>query len=104
MNNYQQDALQFALPTAFTMEYLIPALAEEAGEVCGLYAKHVRAGLPDHHIDKGKLKKELGDVLWNISCIAAYHGMSLQDVADANIAKLTDRKERNVIQGEGSDR
>jgi NTP pyrophosphatase (non-canonical NTP hydrolase) len=99
MNSYQQDALQFALPTAFTMEYLIPALAEEAGEVCGLYAKHVRAGLADNQLDKDKLKKELGDVLWGISCIAAYHGMPLQDVADANIAKLTKRRSEGTIAG-----
>lgn len=104
MNDYQQKALSFALQSAFRMEYLIPALCEEAGEVAGLYAKWIRKDSFDTHIDKERLKKELGDVIWNVACIAAYHGITLQDVADTNIDKLTERKVRNLIDGEGSDR
>ena len=51
--------------------------------------------------DREALKYELGDVLWYMAQIATELGLSLDDVAQANIEKLTSRLERNQIQGEG---
>jgi NTP pyrophosphatase (non-canonical NTP hydrolase) len=44
---------------------------------------------------------ELGDVLWQLARAAKELNMTLEDVAVMNIQKLTDRKERNVIKGNG---
>ena len=82
-------------------------LAGETGEVVEKIKKHLR--------DKGnvfyltteeleELGKELGDVLWYISAIAEYNGMSLQYIADKNLEKLEDRQARNKIHGSGDNR
>ncbi len=50
------------------------------------------------------MKKELGDVLWYGSNCCSELGLSMGDVAQGNIDKLFDRKDRGVIQGDGDDR
>ena len=47
------------------------------------------------------LKAELGDVLWYIAQVATELDLSLDDIAESNIAKLYDRLERGKIKGEG---
>jgi NTP pyrophosphatase (non-canonical NTP hydrolase) len=63
-------------------------LAGEAGEVCDLLKKHWGH---KHPLDREKLCKELGDVLWYVAAIAVQHGISLRDVAHANVEKLSAR-------------
>jgi NTP pyrophosphatase (non-canonical NTP hydrolase) len=53
---------------------------------------------------KNTLKKELGDVLWYINFLSVKLGFDLKDVAQANIEKLFDRKDRNKLMGQGDDR
>ena len=53
---------------------------------------------------KDKLIAEVGDVLWYLAMIADLLEVRLADVATMNIAKLSDRAKRNVIQGEGDNR
>ena len=101
---YQVKALSFALPSAYKLEYLIPALCEEAGEVAALYSKWVRKDRLDQPIDTDKMAKEIGDVMWNLAVLCHYFGLSLEDVAEMNIDKLTDRKVRSVIVGGGDNR
>ena len=48
--------------------------------------------------------KELGDVLWYIAALGKEIGVSLSDIAQANIDKLTDRTARGVINSEGDNR
>jgi NTP pyrophosphatase (non-canonical NTP hydrolase) len=81
--------------------YPVLALAEETGEAIGKIAKAIRK---DVEVDTEALKKELGDVLWNLSAFAYGYGISLGDIALTNLEKLQDRKERNVLIGEGDDR
>jgi NTP pyrophosphatase (non-canonical NTP hydrolase) len=50
------------------------------------------------------MAKEIGDVMWNLAVLCHYFGLSLEDVAEMNIDKLTDRKVRSVIVGEGDNR
>lgn len=50
------------------------------------------------------LAKELGDRLWYISQAATELGYSLSEIAQINIAKLTSRQERGVLDGEGDNR
>lgn len=63
-------------------------LAGEAGEVVDLLKKHLGHG---HPLDKAKLEEELGDVLWYVADVATHYGLDLDDVARANIRKLTRR-------------
>lgn len=107
LNEYQALARKTAIypqPTGegFSM-YPFLALGEEAGEVLGKVAKHVRDGVP-MEIVKEQVKLELGDVLWQLSNCAADMGLTLEDVAGANLEKLESRKARGVLGGSGDNR
>jgi len=83
----------------------ILGLVGEAGEVADKYKKIIRdrASVVSDD-DRDALVKELGDVLWYVATLARYLGASLDDVAVLNVAKLSDRKQRQLIQGEGDNR
>ena len=49
-------------------------------------------------------KYELGDVLWYLTQICTELGLTLQEVASANVEKLYSRLERDQIHGEGDER
>jgi len=83
-------------------------------KVAGQRAKHIRKDWDSigcdeqrtarEHIVKSGFSKELGDCLWMISNIAHHNGTLLENVCNENILKLEDRKNRNVIIGEGDNR
>ena len=102
-DEYQDKALSFALPSAFKLEYLIPALCEEAGEVAALYSKWVRKDRLDMPIDTQKMALEIGDCVWALAGLCSYFGLSMAEVAEMNIDKLTERKVRNTIVERSSD-
>ena len=80
-------------------------LVNEAGEVAGKIKKIFRD--KDGVIgeaEKEALKAELGDVLWYIAQVCSELNLSLDEVAEANIAKLLDRQARGKIQGDGDNR
>jgi NTP pyrophosphatase (non-canonical NTP hydrolase) len=80
-------------------------LTNEAGEVAGKIKKIFRDkdGIISH-ADKDALKAELGDVLWYIAQVASELDLSLDEIAEYNIAKLLDRLERGKINGDGDNR
>lgn len=87
--------------------FVYPAmgLAGETGEVMELLKKAVRDEGGHMSPERlGRLRKELGDVLWYVAQIATECGLSLDDVAEANIAKLASRQERGVLGGSGDER
>ena len=47
--------------------------------------------------DEEALKLELGDVLWYLSAVSFYLGVSLEEVAKSNLEKLNSRKTRGKI-------
>ena len=63
-------------------------LAEEAGEVLGLVRKYA---FMRHGLDRVRLTTELGDALWCLTGVAAAVGVSLVEVASANLEKLRRR-------------
>lgn len=101
MNDYQEKAFTTATETAKNIYYMTLGLTGEAGEIANKVKKVMRDG---KDIDVADLKKEIGDCLWYCAGLATILGIKLDDVAEANIAKLFDRKERGVIGGSGDDR
>lgn len=99
LDQYQRSAMTFRLPTA-DREYALLNLLAEAGEVAGKAAKHRRDG-GDVEEYNMHIKKELGDVLWQVAAVAADHGWTLSQVAEHNLEKLSSRQQRDAIQGSG---
>ena len=87
------------------LTYTTMGLAGETGEICNKVKKIWRDhdGVVSDEMAQ-VLGGELGDVLWYISQLATELGLSLESVARANITKLADRKERNVLGGSGDQR
>ena len=81
-------------------EYLLIGLANEVGEVLGKYKKQIR-GDGDKYKE---IRAELGDVMWYLARIFDMYDMSLIEVLHENFLKLTDRKNRGVIKGDGDSR
>lgn len=48
--------------------------------------------------------KEIGDQMWYQAALCAELGSSMEEAARLNIEKLSDRKKRGVIKGDGDDR
>jgi len=107
LSDYQAKARETAQYPVIGHSVIYPTLglANEAGEVAGKIKKIFRdkggvIGADDLRL----LESELGDVLWYLAQVATELGLSLEVIADHNIAKLLDRKARDVIQGDGDER
>lgn len=91
LNEYQELALrthneELSQPQAFCNYAL--GLTGEAGEV----ADHIKKGVfHGHEMNRHDIAKELGDVLWYAANLANLIGMSLEQVATMNVAKLMRR-------------
>lgn len=87
LNEYQIAARRTqntALRLFETREHALKGLVAEVGEIMSLYQKQLQG----HTFDEGSLKLEIGDVLWMVSELCDCYGWTLEEVADANIAKL----------------
>jgi NTP pyrophosphatase (non-canonical NTP hydrolase) len=94
---YQAEASQTAhYPKRFSnLEYPTLGLTGEAGEVANIVKKIQRDhdGVLTDEV-RGKLKDELGDVLWYISACADELGLTLNEIAEFNVGKLAKRHNR----------
>lgn len=123
LNEYQKRAMTTCMPTSENFSYMMLNLVGEVGEFSSKVAKAIRKnqlyiGGEDCHnvlnvnvnvdtIDIGlgdELKKEAGDVLWQLSGLCSVLGWTLEDVAEMNLDKLSSRKDRGVIDGSGDNR
>ncbi|CAL9959952.1 MazG-like pyrophosphatase [Vibrio phage K24] len=118
LDEYQKLANEFAtkdLPD----DYAFTNGASEMGETMGKFSKYQRKfcrSLIDsiercrnpktiHDLNLNQdVKKELGDELWQLQRKATVCGFSLNELAESNLDKLTDRAERNLICGSGDNR
>lgn len=67
-------------------------LAGEAGEVADLVKKNMYPSKPGDGVGiDARLYDEIGDVLWYVALLCEALGVTLHDVAQSNIDKLTDR-------------
>ena len=94
---YQSAARKSALyPRRLeNLDYPTLGLAGEAGEVANIVKKIQRdhGGIITDEI-RGKLKDELGDVLWYISACADELDLTLTEIAEFNVEKLAKRHKR----------
>ncbi len=98
--DYQQKAKQTAKYPVIGHGVIYPTLGltNEAGEVSGKIKKIFRdKGGVISMEDRQALKAELGDVLWYLTQVASELDLSLEEIAEHNIAKLLDRQRRGKI-------
>ncbi len=105
--DYEKRASKTAQYPSIGKRYVYPALglANESGEVLGKIKKIFR----DHDGKLSKeykqaIKDELGDVLWYLAMLSKDLGLELEDIAQANIKKLSSRAKRGKINGDGDKR
>lgn len=94
---FYPHAMEGGHPVA--MAYTVLKLNGEAGEVAELLGKMWRTegGMVKLTAEaRRKLIEELGDVMWYVAAIASELGISLEDVAAHNLAKLAARAEHGV--------
>ena len=111
------------MPSSENFSYMFLNLVGEVGEFASKVAKAIRkenvyiGGQKDlkglsrlciypHFIDAmedwdEELKKEAGDILWQLAGVCSVMGWTLEDVAQGNLDKLAARKAVGTIDGNG---
>lgn len=121
LNEYQHRAMQTCMESCDNFSYMFLNLVGEVGELSSKVAKLIRKekavisendfvieltsiedALDDSIYDE--MKKEAGDILWQLAGFCKVMGWDLNDVASANLEKLASRKQRGVIDGCGDNR
>ena len=107
INSYQISARKTAAYPDVGCNPIYPTLGltGEAGEVADKVKKVIRdrGGVFDADTREA-IKLELGDVLWYVAQLASDLGYDLNEVADANLQKLSSRSARGRIGGSGDKR
>lgn len=122
LNEYQQQAMTTCMESSNNFSYMMLNLVGEVGEFASKVAKAIRKNMA--YIDyselelcnvdpetaeyaatlKAELKKEAGDILWQLSGLCQVMGWTLEEVAQMNLDKLASRQERGKIDGDGDNR
>ena len=103
MDEYQDLTVETAIypcacqSVAPAITYCVVALCGEAGEVANAWKKYLRGGEANLLGAERKIEEELGDVLWYVARLADELGLSLGNIARANILKLQDRATKGEI-------
>ena len=124
LNQYQEKAMTTCMPSSENISYMLLNLVGEVGEFASKVAKAVRkdqvkigwwqdgeeadennliptGSFYEWDLIKDELKKEAGDILWQLSGLCKVMGWSLEDVAQMNLDKLAARKAAGTIDGNG---
>ena len=121
LNEYQEKAMTTCLQSANNFSYMMLNLVGEVGEFSSKVAKSIRKGkagigiyeedndliysnhctFDDAKESENELKKEAGDILWQLSGLCHVMGWDLEDVAKMNLDKLSARKAAGTIDGNG---
>ncbi len=105
-NEYQKKAKSFVFHESSKKDRIILwtlGITGESGEVAEHLKKALRGDCPIED-KREELIKEIGDVMWYIALLADELGISLEEVAKININKLSSRKNRGKMRGNGDDR
>jgi len=107
LSEYQNQAMRTAIYPQLGEVPIYPVLGlvGEAGEVAEKVKKIIRDkdGVVGKW-DRDNIALELGDVLWYLAAIAKELGYTLEDIAQMNLDKLNDRKDRGALGGSGDNR
>ena len=106
-NEYQKLARTTAMYPSIgrNIYYPVIGLGGESGEVLEKIKKVMRD--KNGKIDEKtsiEIIKELGDVMWYVANIACELQIDLEEIAKINIDKLSSRKKRNKLNGDGDNR
>lgn len=124
LNEYQESAMTTCMPSSENFSYMFLNLVGEVGEFASKVAKAIRKEklaigwkeesqeadennlIPtcsyfDRKEMDEELKKEAGDILWQLSGLCTVMGWSLEDIAKMNLDKLAARKAAGTIDGNG---
>lgn len=124
LNEYQDKAMSTCMPESDNLFYMLANLVGKVGEFASKAGKHMRKGklhiTTTQRDEEGKILhtqvwnvsdeerhlmlSEIGDILWQTAGLAKVMGVTLEEVAEENLAKLASRKQRNVIAGDGDER
>ena len=124
INEYQKRAMETCTESSNNWSYMFLNLVGEVGEFASKVAKAIRKEklaigwkeesqeadennlIPTCSYFEWKemdeeLKKEAGDILWQLSGLCTVMDWSLEDIAQMNLDKLAKRKEAGTIVGNG---
>lgn len=115
LDEYQHLAIRTCTPSCYNYHYMMGNLVAEVGEANGKVAKAIRKGegtfvdgvftfAASADYNEFLLRCELGDILWQLAGLCTVQGWSLEEIAEMNLRKLADRKQRGVIIGNGDER
>ena len=116
LNEYQEKAMTTCMPSSDNFAYMMLNLVGEIGEFSSKIAKAIRKNNAyigkdknsdlyyDHLTYQDELKKEMGDVAWQLAGLCRVMGWTLEEVCQANLDKLASRQGRGVIDGNGDNR
>ena len=116
LNDYQKKAMTTCMESSRNYSYMAGNLSAEVGELQGKVNKAQRkeqlvfnekghivwvGDIEDEITFNEELKKEAGDVLWQLSGLCSVMGWDLEEVAQMNLDKLAARKVAGTIVGNG---
>jgi NTP pyrophosphatase (non-canonical NTP hydrolase) len=103
---YQNQAgVTARYPAAIGLLYVALGLAGEVGEVANKIKKVYRdSGGEVTEASRAAIADEAADCLWYLAMLCTELDICLDDVAQANLAKLASRQARGVIHGTGDNR
>lgn len=115
LNEYQEKAMTTCMPSSENFSYMFLNLVGEVGEFASKVAKAIRKGFVQIcknrlsrigdtdmlYAQEEELKKEAGDVLWQLSGLCSVMGWTLEEIAQMNLDKLAARKAIGTIDGNG---
>lgn len=90
LNSYQSLAMRTARVESSEEKigHAFEGMVDEVGEIASALKKHRRYGKP---LDRQNVIEECGDLMWFVSLMATGLGVTLEDIATANINKLRAR-------------
>lgn len=115
LNEYQEKAMTTCMSSSENFSYMFLNLVGEVGEFASKVAKAIRKGFVQIcknrlsrigdtdmlYAQEEELKKEAGDVLWQLSGLCSVMGWTLEEIAQMNLDKLAARKAIGTIDGNG---